>query len=1738
MSTNRQDDNHNPHIDTSSRSYVRDNVYIDGGDFINRDKHVHGDEVYGDKITYILQGYVSPPLNYRSDIADIITFYTRTFVGRKREWTEITRFAKQKSPGYMLVEASPGYGKSALIAHLIQHHETERLEYGSKPNLLYYFIRNEGQRHTPEAFLLALNSQLLTLLHQPGGIPTELNSLHSQFSELWAQALSTANPDQPLLLLVDGLDEQSITGEVTIAHLLPANLADYVHVVVTSRPNPEPLQTTTLEHPFRQANIVRLHTFGKAEIEALLMEYGTDANNATKSTPRVLTITQGEPLFARFVCREVAEQGEVVLTELEKNPPADVEVYFKEQFKQLKSLAEGDLAWSILGLLTVSLSGMTVEQIDEVLNVSQLRKIHQAIGPVRRFLLGETQLELMHAQLGKVLSREFSPDEQTKFRQMFMAWCNSYQARQWPSETPVYVVHNYASHLALADAPPTDFYALISRERLHLWESIEGTPAGFLNDVHRAWLKANEGGTASLSVIVRAALCFASVGSLSSNAPSELIVACLKVGAISKSAAVLIAKQKTDMKERAICLALISDYLPKMERHAVLAEALELIPALKSYKRSDTLLVVAEHLPSEATSLTDQILSSTREIKTSKFRIRILCALAQNAPLQVHSILSEALEITSKIEDERTLCLQIVAKCIPPHAKDLFARILADAQAIEEESQRADVICAMIERLPANAYDLFAKALEATYSIEDTYTHTKLLHSIMEHMPPDTHNLWGEALAVAKHRTSALFTVLAYLPHNMDELWGEALAITCKITEDDKIVRALQIVVLHLPSTSRDLWVMTLSTVSIIENERYCAKVIAIITTYLPVDAYDLWAEILTKALALKEVWAQVEALCAVLEHLPLEANDLWGKVLFSAYALEDGWPRARVLSAMAEHLPPSEYKLLDDVSTAIRAIKDERWRATALVVLAKCLPIDAQQSMLFEALEIARSIKYGFSRGEALSAIAKFLPPDEQRHVFAEALEAICREDNMWLANNLCKIVEDLPPDMHDEWSNVLSAACSIENEMYRVEALRGVVKHLPAYRDDLLSMAISTLSTIENTWRRTEAFCEIVDRLSPDAHSLLSEALAVACAIEDKDGCVKALHAVAKRLSTDAYELWTRLFTSLANLIADQERDERFCFTTLSMIAECLPLNLSDLWAKTLAFASKMSESDRARFLCIVSERLLPNVDNLWTEIINIACEIKYPSDRAQALYAIADRLPPNLSHLFSKALVAKYAINDTDSRAKTLLALTDYLSSDGQDALLSELMSSIDAIEKDKTRAAVIQTIVQHLSPDSHSSCVNVLKATRLIEDAACRVNTLLAIAKCLPASEQHHIFEEVFINIQAVYGKRDRIDALLTMAHYLPRDKQRKLLLDALHIARSQEPPRFRILSLIEITKSPTFLELTPTFLSVSSIMELLRKEERLPNLRTILQEAVTEVHDIEEGFGYNLTLDELSSYLQSVAPDLLMEILKKIRAYKSDEHRAYALTIAAEHLPAVQKPVVLNEALVAARLIPKDRTRAYALRTVASGLPLSQRHDVLAEALSIARVDEDEGMKKNTLSSIIKYVPPADHDLLAQGLEIARSINDKQDRVEALSNVAYCLPPDQQISVLTEALAITQTIEGEWGKSSAVLAVAKNLPADARSLRRDVLRMVNELVNESNVYDIIETLVPYWLEMFENDTRAALIAFSETLKFFSQTERSMLLRIIEIFTPLIHRLGGECAVRETSEAIIDTTKWWP
>jgi hypothetical protein len=88
----------------------------DGG-IVGRDKY---------QIQYQYVGATASRIDYRQEISPFLDFYVEVFVGREKELSQLALFAAGEKPGYCLVEASSGYGKSALVAQLIRRRETSR----------------------------------------------------------------------------------------------------------------------------------------------------------------------------------------------------------------------------------------------------------------------------------------------------------------------------------------------------------------------------------------------------------------------------------------------------------------------------------------------------------------------------------------------------------------------------------------------------------------------------------------------------------------------------------------------------------------------------------------------------------------------------------------------------------------------------------------------------------------------------------------------------------------------------------------------------------------------------------------------------------------------------------------------------------------------------------------------------------------------------------------------------------------------------------------------------------------------------------------------------------------------------------------------------------------------------------------------------------------------------------------------------------------------------------------------------------------------------------------------------------------------------------------------------------------------------------------------------------------------------------------------------------------------------
>jgi hypothetical protein len=480
----------------------------------------------------IALGSVFPPTNYRAEVADLLDYYSKRFVGREAVFGRIDNILAQRETNYLLVEAPAGYGKSALVTQLVLRNESGRLSKSFQPSLVFFFVRDEGARNTSEVFLPTVNSQLLHILKSSDGVPVAFQAQRAQFTRLWEDAATAASAERPLLLLIDGFDELAAE-KVTIADLLPSFMTPYVHVAVFSRPNPSPREKVPLEHPFRRAEVIRLDPLGLRDIRDLLQSEGPDTDRADALALRVLDATRGVPLFARFVCEDISRVGEQALLDLEEHPPEEVEEYFHRQFEQLDSLTEGEEIIDVLGLMLVSHGAMSIEEMAETLSHSP-RQVRRAIESVQRFLLGSDRFQLMHLQLRKAIAEDFSEAQCEEYRGKLLTWCRSFADAGWPTTTPDYVLEHFATHLREAQDRPA-LYALVKKRWMQLKAVRTGSHRSFAADMLLAADTAACEDPPNLAEEFRCSLAYATLGSLVARLPVNTLGIYARLGQLTKA---------------------------------------------------------------------------------------------------------------------------------------------------------------------------------------------------------------------------------------------------------------------------------------------------------------------------------------------------------------------------------------------------------------------------------------------------------------------------------------------------------------------------------------------------------------------------------------------------------------------------------------------------------------------------------------------------------------------------------------------------------------------------------------------------------------------------------------------------------------------------------------------------------------------------------------------------------------------------------------------------------------------------------------------------------------------------------------------------------------------------------------------------------------------------------------------------------------------------------------------------
>lgn len=389
---------------------------VAGRDFHVQDLHLHL-EGARERITaeQRLVGATAPVLpsvsrsSYLRQVGRIAPPYPPGLRDREAELAELARFCLgSEGLPYAWWRAEAWAGKSALLSTFVLRPPSDldgRVQIAS-----FFITARLAAQDNREAFTQVLLEQLAELTGQvlPAALPEVTRE--GYLLDLLAQAaVMCQRAGGRLVLLVDGLDEdRGVTvgpHAHSIAGLLPADPPAGMRVIVAGRPNPPIPDDVPDWHPLRDPAIVR----------------------SLSSSPHA---------------RDMQRLGRQELHRL-----------------LMGSAAERDL----LGLLTAARGGLSGPDLAELMGIS-LWEVEEILHTVagRTFIrrasrwapnTGPEVYLLGHEELQAAAER-YLADRIPVYRDQLQDWFGAYRDREWPPETPEYLLSGYYGLLtALGDLP-------------------------------------------------------------------------------------------------------------------------------------------------------------------------------------------------------------------------------------------------------------------------------------------------------------------------------------------------------------------------------------------------------------------------------------------------------------------------------------------------------------------------------------------------------------------------------------------------------------------------------------------------------------------------------------------------------------------------------------------------------------------------------------------------------------------------------------------------------------------------------------------------------------------------------------------------------------------------------------------------------------------------------------------------------------------------------------------------------------------------------------------------------------------------------------------------------------------------------------------------------------------------------------------------------------------------------------
>ncbi len=538
------------------------------------------------------------PVRLRAPLRDafrpLLEDRQRWFGGRRGVIDRLMGFIGGTDPGYCVVTAPAGFGKTAPAASLVA---------GSGGGIAFHFFTPlHGAETLSESFFLKSVLEQMAAWHgEVWDLPSTLDELRAAYQRAMDSPLTGVG-----VLVLDGLDE---VRDWDLAPYLSRTLPTGMRIIVTVRDVGQDWRAQ-YRFPLSQLEHIQLGGLDRAGVLAVLTAVGglIGASDGDRSlVDAVFSLAGGDdaaargadPFYLRFLAEDL-DAGRLTAATIGTAPPG-LEAYLDEWWREIRALAGDAPVRDLFGMLTVAAGPLERTEL-EVLQPSLVDewladRFDEVLAKVRRVVVRDADgcYSLIHPRLREFMQRRIRVEA---YRDRLLAHCLRWE-EGWR-----YALSYVGLHLGEAGDWPA-LRALVATEAggrafLARRYAVEGSRAGFLRDLERLWMHAEGALVAergALADVLRCALVASSLRSMAGRLVPGLIAAAVREGLWTVPAAMEHAGEMSDPVARASAFGALLPWLSEGQRHRACESIVVAVQSMRPDARRPPIIVVLGPAP-------------------------------------------------------------------------------------------------------------------------------------------------------------------------------------------------------------------------------------------------------------------------------------------------------------------------------------------------------------------------------------------------------------------------------------------------------------------------------------------------------------------------------------------------------------------------------------------------------------------------------------------------------------------------------------------------------------------------------------------------------------------------------------------------------------------------------------------------------------------------------------------------------------------------------------------------------------------------------------------------------------------------------------------------------------------------------------------------------------------------------------------------------------------------------------